>query len=227
MDIYGSDLHIESPWSNKEAQHKFLDLVEQEKPDHVVLIGDTFEALIDKEVTLASEVTVRLKDIASRIEIYCLPGNFPHDEWQFLSTLIADVQPINVVKAVDFVPADTLLTHGAEFDPSIRFWERFRWVYRLLPDLVKAFIKPSPASLANKGDYDGLVSLAGKIHQAAQRHAIDNDWRVVFCGHTHLRQRLDAEPSHKGIVEVLGSLGQGPYLCALCEHDKYEIRKVC
>lgn len=226
MDIYGSDLHIESPWSNKEAQHKFLDLVEKEKPDHVVLIGDTFEALVDKEETLASEVTVRLKDIASRIDIYCLPGNFPHDAWPFLSTLAADVKPIKVVKTVDFIPAGIHLMHGDEFDPTIRFWERFRFVRWMLPGAVRAFIKPSPSSLANKGDYEGLISLSGKVHQAAQRHAIDNNYEVVFCGHTHLRQHLNAGPSHKGVVEVLGSLGQGPYLCAMFDKGKYKIHKV-
>jgi UDP-2,3-diacylglucosamine pyrophosphatase LpxH len=227
MDIYGSDLHIESPWSNKDAQHRFLDLVEQEKPDRVVLIGDTFEALVDVKVTLASEITIRLKDIASRTEVFCLPGNFPHDEWKFLYNLTNDIRPIKAVKAVTSLQPGNLLTHGAEFDPTIRFWEHFRWAYRLLPGLVHAFIKPSPSSLANKGKYDELVRLAGVIHQSAQRHAIDNNYRVVFCGHTHLRQRLDAEPSHRGVVEVLGSLGQGPYLCALCEHDKYVIRQVC
>ena len=192
-----------------------------------MLICDTFEAFVDKEATLASEVTVRLKDIASRIDIYCLPGNFPHDEWPFLTTLTADVQPIKVVKAVDFLPSGILLTHGAEFDPSIRFWESFRWIRWLLPGAVRAFIKPSPSSLANKGDYEGLVSLSGKIHQAAQRHAIDNEYRVIFCGHTHLRQQLDPRPSHEGTVEVLGSLGQGPYLCALCEGEQYKIHEVC
>ncbi len=227
MDIYGSDLHIESPWSNKEAQHKFLDLVEQERPDRVILIGDTFEALVDREVTITSEITRRLKGIANGTEVFCLPGNFPHDEWEFLRTLTSDVQPIRVVRTITPAAPGDLLTHGAEFDPTIRFWERFRWAYRMLPGLVRAFIKPSPSSLANKGKYDELVRLAGMIHQAAQRHAIDNNHRVVFCGHTHLRQRLDAEPSHKGTVEVLGSLGQGPYLCVLCDHEKYEIRQVC
>jgi len=227
MEIYGSDLHIESPWSNKDAQHRFLDLVEQEKPNRVVLIGDTFEALIERKVTLASEITIRLKDIAKQTEVLCLPGNFPHDEWEFLCKLAADIQPVRVVKAIDSTPNGYLLTHGAEFDPTIRFWERFRWAYRWLPDLVRAFIKPSPSTLANKGKYDELVRLAGMIHQAAQRYVIDNHYRVLFCGHTHLRQHLNAEPSHKGTVEVLGSLGQGPYICALCEHDKYEIRQIC
>ena len=227
MDIYGSDLHIESPWSNKKAQHKFLDLVEHEKPDRVVLIGDTFEALVDAKSTLASDITIRLKDIAGRIEVYCLPGNFPHDEWEFLDTLAADIKPIKVVKSLTSVQPGSLLTHGSDFDPSIRFWEHFRWAYKLLPGLVKAFIKPSPSSLANRGKYSDLVRLAGMIHQSAQRYAIDNNYGVIFCGHTHLRQRLDAEPSHKGVVEVLGSLGQGPYICAFCECDQYEIRQVC
>jgi UDP-2,3-diacylglucosamine pyrophosphatase LpxH len=226
MDIYGSDLHIESPWSNKEAQHKFFDLVEREKPDRVIFIGDTFEALVDREVTINSDITRRLKGIANRTEIFCLPGNFPHDEWEFLHTLASDIQPIKVVKTITPAAPGDLLTHGAEFDTTIRFWEHFRWAYRMLPDLVRTFIKPSPSSLAKKEKYDKLVSLAGMIHQKAQRYAIDNGHRVVFCGHTHLRQSLNVEPSHKGAVEVLGSLGQGPYICAFCDQAEYEIRRV-
>ena len=187
MDIYGSDLHIESPWSNKEAQHRFFDLVEQEKPDRVILIGDTFEALVDLKVTLASDITIRLKGIASQIEVFCLPGNFPHDEWEFLSTMAADIKPIKVVRSVTPLQPRSLLTHGAEFDPSIRFWECFRWAYKLLPGLIRTFIKPSPSSLANRGRYGDLVRLAGMIHQSVQRHAIDNNYDVIFCGHTHLR----------------------------------------
>lgn len=223
MDIMGSDLHIESPWSNREAQHRFLDLVDKEMPDRVILVGDTFEALVEREATLNSDVTKRLIDIARKFRVMCLPGNFPHDEYSFLRELAPHIHPIEVVGKLEI--SGYMLTHGAEWDPTIHFWNRFRWAYPLLPGLVRNFMNPTPSTLANTGNYSGLVRLAGMIHQSAQRHAIDNGYLVVFMGHTHLRQHLDVRPCHVGTVEVLGSLGQGPYICVCIEDGKYEVRR--
>jgi UDP-2,3-diacylglucosamine pyrophosphatase LpxH len=218
-----ADLHISNKSSNRQAQRRYLDLTEQQRPDELFFIGDTLDRAGGAEAALDDELTVRLVDIAARIHVVLIAGNFPHDDWQWLTSVADRLGPIEICPVVWEQAPRQLFIHGAQWDPTISFWNHFRCVARALPCLIGTFLFQTPSTLANQGDYDALVKLSGPIHQRAQRYAIDHNIRTIFMGHTHLRQRLTAAPVHSNTVEVLGSMGSGPYTYMEWEDGRYRV----
>lgn len=209
--LIAADLHISNKSSNRVAGHKFLDLVQREDPDELLFIGDTLDPAGGAHAALEDELTQRLIHIATETPVILIAGNFPHDSWEWLCQVYSSLGDIEICPELWDPTHRQLFTHGAQWDPTISFWNHLRWVARVLPCLIHTFLFQTPSTLANKGDYEALVRLSGPIHQRAQKHAIDNDINVIFMGHTHLRQELDAAPTHANKVEVLGSMGSGPY----------------
>ena len=225
MRLVACDMHISNKSSNRQAQHSYLDLVEREHPDEILFVGDTEDRSEGEETTLRDELTLRLRDIAKRIPTTLIAGNFPHDDYGWLISIANRLSPCRVCNEVWEPDFRHLFTHGAQWDPVIGFWNHFRCVERVLPALIRTFLVQTPSTLAYKGDYDSLVKLTGPMHQRAQKFAIDEKV-TVFMGHTHLRQSLNADPVHPDWVEVLGSIGSGPYVYMVWEEGKYEIRKL-
>ena len=225
MRLFITDLHIHNKSSNRQAQNKFLDLAGAAKYDEVMFGGDTWDCSVGEEGTLTDELTKRLRDLARRKTVTCIAGNFPHDDYGWLMSVEDRLAPIRICKEVWEPRYRQLFTHGAQFDFTISFWNNFRCVQRILPGLIRTFLIQSPSSLANRGDYDALVKFTGPIHQRAQRCAIDGDMSI-FMGHTHLRQSLNAAPVHPHWVEVLGSMGSGPYTYMEWEAGKYEVKNL-
>jgi len=218
-----ADLHIGNKSSNMQLQHRYLDLAERERPDELLFLGDTLDRAGGAGAALSDELTYRLVDIAARIRVVLIAGNFPHDDWEWLCQVYSSLGDIDICPEIWEPRYRQLFTHGAQWDWTISFWNHFRCVARWLPCLINTFLFQTPSTLANKGDYDALVKLTGPIHQRAQRYAIDQDILTIFMGHTHLRQHLDAAPVHNSTVEVLGSMGSGPYTYMVWEDGQYRI----
>jgi len=191
----------------------------------IVHLGDTWDRSIGEKETLEDELTTRLIDLAKRKTVICVAGNFPHDDYDWLIKQADRLAPIQICREVWEPKYRQLFTHGAQFDWTISFWNHFRFVQRVLPELIKTFLIRSPSSLAAQGNYKALVEFTGPIHQRAQRFAIDNGLNI-FMGHTHLRQTLDAAPVHCNRVEVLGSMGSGPYTYMEWEAGEYEVKNL-
>jgi UDP-2,3-diacylglucosamine pyrophosphatase LpxH len=222
MELCGTDLHIHNKSCNRQAQHAFITLAEQPHYTGVRFLGDTWDRSIGEADTLNDELTERLRNLAKQKPVTCIAGNFPHDDLDWLMSKAAFLAPIKIVPEIWDSRYRQLFTHGAQFDPTIAFWNHFKFVQRFLPELIKTFLIRTPSSLAAQGDYSALVKFTGPIHQRAQRAAIDGHM-TVFMGHTHLRQHLSADPVHEGKVEVLGSLGSGPYTYMNWDAGDYEI----
>jgi len=222
MRLCATDLHIHNKACNREAQNGFITLAEQPCYTEVVFIGDTWSSECGAEDALKDDLTQRLRDLARQKPVTCIAGNFPHDDLDWLMSVADRLAPIKIVPEIWDSRYRQLFTHGAQFDPTIAFWNHFKFVQRILPGLIKTFLIQSPSSLANRGDYSALVKFTGPIHQRAQRAAIDGHM-TVFMGHTHLRQHLSADPVHEGKVEVLGSMGSGPYTYMNWDAGDYEI----
>ena len=225
MRLCAADLHIHNKSTNREAQNKFLDLAESPAYDEILFLGDIWDRAVGAEATLTDELTERIMDLAGRKTVTAIAGNFPHDDYGWLVSVAHRLSPIRVCYEVWEPQYRQLFTHGAQFDFTISFWNHFRFVQRILPELIKTFLIQSPSSLANQGNYDALVRFTGPIHQRAQRYAIDNNMNI-FMGHTHLRQSLNAAPVHPNGVEVLGSMGSGPYTYREWEAGKSEIKNL-
>lgn len=225
MRICAADLHIHNKSCNRLAQNKFIDLAGAAEYNEVMFLGDTWDRSIGEKDTLNDELTERLRNLAKQKPVTCIAGNFPHDDYDWLMSIADRVAPIQICNEIWESRYRHLFIHGAKFDPTISFWNHLKFVQRILPGLIKSFLIQSPSSLANRGDYSALVKFTGPIHQRAQRAAIDGDMSI-FMGHTHLRQHLDASPVHCHAVEVLGSMGSGPYTYMEWEAGEYEIKNL-
>ena len=94
---------------------ELLELIQRERADGIVLLGDTKHTVGSISRQEWDEIPAFLKQLASKADVYLVPGN--HD------SNIRHIVPqnINVASARGIVIGDTLLMHGHTMPSDMRF----------------------------------------------------------------------------------------------------------
>ncbi len=184
MKVYAfSDVHIGTT-ANYDRFHKFLDMVQTEKPDWLIGCGDVFELVWEKNLDdilswgPAREALEHLKSVAKSIKTVLIVGNHDRDLPKYREQLEpAEIRSEYSADKVHFV-------HGHDFDPVEKnIWRRILgtplkkcapWLYHR--------IWGTPFELKKRGKDKNYSKLVGTIEANLQLWA---DSRSVVFGHTH------------------------------------------
>ena len=178
--FFASDFHIGYPQANYEAIHKFLDLAEKEASE-LFLLGDTFELIWNDwkgltENIEAFAVITHLERLSRKIDLTIITGNHdPVNKWPL---------PLwRFPPQKDTVWNGYYLTHGHQFDPSIKALDgALGWLYRFLP-YVKDKLFSTP--FERKGESERYNLHISSIHSSVFQWAAGRELKGIIFGHTH------------------------------------------
>lgn len=180
-----SDLHLK-PGQKNYPFHDFLDIVEHEKPDLVVGVGDNHETAWFDIVSImterhSAEIMERKKKIAANTEWWEMPGNHNPDveAYENLIWPIRTTAPCVEVEGIRF-------EHGHRDDITAawwNFWVKQPWVKEHLPWLyMRLFGSPREWKEKDQAKWSKLVALYYNLR--FEQTAMDEKVNLIF-GHTH------------------------------------------
>ena len=186
-----SDLHI----GHKDAQYSAMDeaiiyIKQEAKPgDEIWGLGDWFHMYENGFVNcLIHPMTLKFRDLATRIPTMLLPGNHDHilEKYRDNPTLTNPISPIKLIKP--FMEGDIWYCHGHEYDPSVQYIPRpLMWLWNHLPQK-----KITPGNLKINSITERymmlvyLVQSRAIIHLQEQIKKEHQECKGIVFGHTHL-----------------------------------------
>jgi UDP-2,3-diacylglucosamine pyrophosphatase LpxH len=186
-----SDLHI----GHKDAQYKIMDeaidyIRKEAKPgDEIWGLGDWFHMYENGfENCLIHPMTLKFRDLATRIPTKLLPGNHDHVLEKFRDTpgLANPISPIKLINP--FMDNDIWYCHGHEYDPSVQYIpHQLMWLWNHLPqkkitpgNLKIDFITERYIMLVYLVQTRAIINLQNKVKKEHQ------ECKGIVFGHTHL-----------------------------------------
>ena len=132
-----SDLHI----GHKDAQYSAMDeaiiyIKREAKPgDEIWGLGDWFHMYENGFGNcLIHPMTLKFRDLATRIPTMLLPGNHDHvlEKYRDNPSLANPISPIKLIKP--FMEDNIWYCHGHEYDPSVQYIpHQLMWLWNHLP----------------------------------------------------------------------------------------------
>ncbi len=218
-----ADLHIGGWWEALLKQRRVFDMVSERKLDRLVMAGDSFDPKMAGWKTLWGHPSfVELRIVTSQTPTILLEGNVPHDDWRILRRIHEQLPYATIKKRLRI--GDWMVTHGAEFDRRLWWWERFRWLYPHMKR-VEWLVRRLPSGMIENAstvtEYAELERRTGDIHRAAQQYAIRQGCNIIM-GHTHVREVLEAGGRTMQALGPAGARGHGVMLVIDDETNEIE-----
>ncbi len=223
MQIVATDLHSNEPYADRRRQDWVLDYIDDQEPTGVIFGGDT----LGKHFSLDNPVLARIARMAARMCVVLVPGNFPHDDADFLLGMAERIRPVHVWRHDDpmviTLTADAresvAIHHGWEWDPRLRFWRVLRYPARVAPRLTRWMIGRAPSELVADHDWTRLRRLLGVIHQRAAVESVRKR-RHILAGHTHMAQTLRTGQYRAHFLGAAGVAAGPAYLARIEDPDE-------
>jgi len=183
-----SDFHNGNAVADYDRVMGFLDLVDDDA-DEFLIVGDWGELLWSNMTILATMapykyITQKIRDIASKKQTKIVIGN--HD-WN-LGIFASLLEPAAIVQP--FAEDGVYFCHGHSFDweslilgtPVDPIWWSVNIAFFTLP-LGLGYFLLNKLLGAEEDVYHRGIEI---IHERASRYALENGYRTVVFGHTHL-----------------------------------------
>lgn len=213
--LEASDAHIGQIHSrftrepNYTFVNKFLDLIEKEKPDKVVLNGDwndpmcrKLEEIVNEEPSKSAHLhTLHVSELLGSNLIIVIGNHDPDDNMYKMLYPKATV-------VSEFLCDGVFYRHGHQHDLGQGIADKvFGWFYRYLPFWLKVLVKPTPAQQLAKGKTAQYNMHCALILDQAYLYQEANKIAGGIIGHTHRAHRDVGEPPGKPWVVDGGSIG--------------------
>jgi UDP-2,3-diacylglucosamine pyrophosphatase LpxH len=186
-----SDLHI----GHKDAQYAVMDeaisyIKKEAKPgDEIWGLGDWFHMYENGfENCLIHPMTLKFRDLATRIPTKLMPGNHDHilEKYRDTPGKTNPISPIQLIKP--FMDNDIWYCHGHEYDPSVQYIpHQLMWLWNHLPqkkitpgNMKIDFITERYIMLVYLVQSRAIINLQNKVKQEHQ------ECKGIVFGHTHL-----------------------------------------
>ncbi|MCU7495041.1 MAG: metallophosphoesterase [Ignavibacteria bacterium] len=178
-----ADVQADS-YNNRKRLGKYMDRVNEAKPDLVLVGGDVITETPDY-IDLAAEY---LGDIKSRMGVFSCIGD--HDHWAYKDDNSRSIRAVSTAlhgKKVDMLDNQNRVFKAGESAIGVTFVTN-TYVDRIAPDILKDLTK------SNKGDVKILLT-----HQPSQYlvdRAKEENYDLFLAGHTHGGQITFLFPFH-------------------------------
>lgn len=187
-----SDLHLGQSFALGPFKDFLQDLRKRQRPDALILGGDTIELAWFSWPELEAQALFRdsldeLRDFATSFETRLIPGN--HDPLAKLRQ--RDLSPIKIEPLPSIEWDGVIYTHGHQFDVTTHLWDTLLKIpaRRLFPRLyVKLYGTPYEVKMAQREkDYREYI---GWILGRAMMDVLAKGKDLVY-GHTHAPMRVE------------------------------------
>jgi UDP-2,3-diacylglucosamine pyrophosphatase LpxH len=179
MKIYcASDLHLGYPESNYQKILSFLDIV-QKDADQFILLGDVFDLWVNEFNVIKTQEPMKscyeaLVKTSINVKTVIVWGNHDYD----LASLSS---PFNVTDS--FVQDDIFFSHGWRWDAEQRLgYPFYGWIVEFFPYIYQRFFQTPFQVINNQDVYTKKVA---DIRRAAERFVEKKGYKYVVFGHTH------------------------------------------
>ncbi len=229
MTVIASDLHFGNRGASIHDQQWFINWLYFHKDNiiKVILLGDTIEEWLGRQSWLNDPQFQRLKVLAETVDVYIIPGNYPHDNHSYLQKVKQDLHPIKITTPHviqinnDNGSIETIyLTHGYEYDNRAWWWNFILApLARIIPWIQQFIARSLPSEIVQTKNKDKISKSIGAIHELALLSAVENKYSII-SGHTHAPDTLSRYNYYVYNLGSVGMPGLGERVAIVYEYEK-------